>query len=138
MNSRAPETAEGPKRRPRYPINVEVTVTFGSRTSETSMAGRGYDVSENGLALFVPAELEIGQSVKLEFCVPGSANTFLFQGEVRNRDSFPGSYGVAFVGASEQRSLLSKCCSNAALARVSQAASAQSQLATAKQALNQS
>lgn len=76
--------------------------------------GQGSDVSEGGMAAYIPAELEIGELVSIEVTLPYSKETVTLKAEVRNKNGF--RYGLEHMLISdENRELLRKSLSTLAL-----------------------
>lgn len=80
---------------PRLPLDVQVKVLADSDTSSVHSLGRGHDVGEGGMAVYVPLTLQVGQQVKIEFEIPHSRLKFEVQAVVRNAEGY--RYGVEFI-----------------------------------------
>lgn len=89
------QAAEGERRSPRYKVRVRAKVTFETAEQKQAIDAQAYDLSENGLALFAPTDMEVGKLLKLELTIPYSGEKLVFDGVVCNRESF--RYGIAFT-----------------------------------------
>lgn len=92
----------------RYKVDLRLKVIL-----QTSGPGRnftfaqGSDVSEGGMAAYIPAELQVGEVVSVEFQLPYTTENVVVKAEVRNKNGF--RYGLEYVLISdEHRELLSK------------------------------
>jgi hypothetical protein len=79
-----------PRELPRYALDERLIV----RSSRT-LHGRTKDISEAGLGATVAGELNLHESVELEFYLPGSRAPLTFPAEVRYRRGF--QYGFRFL-----------------------------------------
>ena len=71
--------------------------------------GYAVNISETGIAAYVPAQLRIGDTVTVEFTFPRSSHTFSMQSIVRANTKF--QYGMEFVGMNQAtRDTLAQCC----------------------------
>ena len=69
--------------------------------------GRAHDLSEGGVAVYVPLELSMGETLELEFVLPRARVPFRIPATVRNRMGF--RYGVEFMVISKvQREEITK------------------------------
>ncbi len=57
--------------------------------------GRGHDLSESGMAIYVPLDLQVGQETQIEFEAPLIRVKFGVRGLVRNVHSY--RYGIEFL-----------------------------------------
>jgi len=62
------------------------------------MLAHGHDVSQGGMALYIPVEMEPGQTVLLQLTFPGLQQCLTLSAIVKNRVGF--KYGVEFVSPS--------------------------------------
>jgi hypothetical protein len=85
----------------RYKVEVRVKVVLANRGA---VYGQGSDISEGGMALFVPAELELGQTIQAELMLPYTREKAMLRGVVRSRDGF--RYGLEFSVLSDHEKLL--------------------------------
>jgi hypothetical protein len=94
---------------------MRVRITLDRAGSGSYWFGQANDISEFGLSLFVPTELEIGTAIRIEFTLPYSSQKLLIRGTVRNRNSF--RYGVEFAypTAAERELILRTCKAMTAL-----------------------
>ncbi len=94
----------------RYTIDIPVKVKVGGAGGiATYCYGRGTDVGEGGMSIYVAHELTVGKSMDLTLTLPYSERAISCRVVVRNRESF--KYGVAFRDMSEgDRDLLLETC----------------------------
>ncbi|MGE5206445.1 MAG: PilZ domain-containing protein [Chlamydiota bacterium] len=88
----------------RFPLDARVAlVRAGHRRP---LYGRTLGISEAGISALLAADLEVGESVGLEFPLPGNSQRLAVRAVVRNRSG--ARYGFEFVSLSEgQRSEIS-------------------------------
>jgi PilZ domain-containing protein len=93
---------EEERRWPRYKIDVPVRAVIHKPDRTLIRDGRGMEMSEGGMCLFMGAELGLGEEIEVEFTPPYSGEPIRVRGEVRNRTGY--RYGVEFVpkGKKEQ------------------------------------
>jgi hypothetical protein len=105
------------RRWPRYKVDIRLKVAL-PQTAQSSgrnfTFGQGSDVSEGGMAAYVPSELNVGDVVGIEFVLPYSKETISLRAEIRNRNGF--RYGLEYVLISEaHQQLLRKALQTLAL-----------------------
>jgi hypothetical protein len=86
---------EQERRWPRHKIDVPVRAVIRKPDKTLIRDGRGMEMSEGGMCLFISAELGLGEEIEVEFTPPYSGNPMRVRSEVRNRDGY--RYGVEFV-----------------------------------------
>lgn len=84
----------GMRRWTRYPVSLSLRVRVPTDSGQEFMLAHGRDVSQGGMAVYVPAELEPGDTVLLELIFPGLQQPIRLSGSVKNRTGF--KYGVEF------------------------------------------
>jgi hypothetical protein len=90
----------------RYKVEVRVKVKL---PNHGAIYGQGSDVSEGGMALFIPTELEAGQTINAELMLPYCQEKVSLRGVVRNRTGF--RYGVEFsVLTDHEKVLIERVC----------------------------
>jgi hypothetical protein len=83
------------RRWPRHKIDVPVRAVI-RRTDKTLIRdGRGMEMSEGGMCLFIGVELGLGEEIEVEFTPPYSGSPLRVRSQVRNRTGY--RYGVEFV-----------------------------------------
>lgn len=90
----------------RYAVSLSLRVLVPTAFGQEYMLAHGRDVSQGGMAVYVPVELEIGQSVLLELIFHGLQRPVALSAMVKNRTGF--KYGIEFYGAitEQQESIL--------------------------------
>jgi hypothetical protein len=84
-------------------------VTYVLNGSRSQAHGRGSDVSEGGMSLYVPVEMVVGSVVELDLVLPYSQQPLKLRGTIRNRNNF--RYGIEFLTPSpaDQEVVLRAC-----------------------------
>jgi c-di-GMP-binding flagellar brake protein YcgR len=70
MSACATSTWTGVRRFPRYRVNFPIKLFAFVQGRRSVLQGRSHDISEQGMAIYIPAELEVGQMIQIEFIVP--------------------------------------------------------------------
>ncbi len=92
------ETARGGKenrRNPRYSVDVRLRLIVSQGGKKVVIHGRGNDISESGMALFIAHDLEVGTRAEVDFTLPYSRQPLRVGVSVRNRIGY--RYGVEFM-----------------------------------------
>ena len=95
---------------PRYRLDIRLKLITGIAPHARAIFGRGSDISEGGMRLFVPADLGIGETVTLELTLPYTEQKLLVRGVLRNRMGF--SYGVEYSNSMTllERQTIARAC----------------------------
>ncbi len=91
----APKQYDEMRRFPRVKSDIRVRVFYPPRNPTTDCFGRGYDISQTGMAIYVPLELAIAQQVLVVLEVPQCRVRLGLTATVRNANGY--RYGVEFV-----------------------------------------
>ncbi len=93
------------RRYPRVKSDIRVHVFVPPRNPTTECFGRGYDISESGMAIYVPLELTVGQPVLVVLEVPQCHVRLGLTATVRNSNGY--RYGIEFLptGNTERKEL---------------------------------
>jgi hypothetical protein len=86
---------EQERRWPRHKIDVPVRAVIHKPDRTLIRDGRGMEMSEGGMCLFMGVELGLGDEIEVEFTPPYSGSPIRVRSEVRNRNGY--RYGVEFV-----------------------------------------
>jgi PilZ domain-containing protein len=98
----------------RFKVQVRVRIAIVRAAGNLLVYGQGTDVSEGGIAIFVPQELEPGQALNLELMLPYSKDKLALNAVVRSKSGF--RYGVEFVRLSAtERHLITRTCNTLSL-----------------------
>lgn len=90
----------------RYKVELRVKVVLANRGA---IYGQGSDVSEGGMALFLPTELESGNTIQAELMLPYCREKVVLRGIVRNRAGF--RYGIEFAKLTDhEKGLIERVC----------------------------
>ncbi len=97
------------RRSPRYSVDVRLKLVVAKDGKNVMVHGRGNDISENGMAMFVAHELSIEQILEVEFTLPYSRQPLRVRIAVRNRNGY--RYGVEFMTLSApQKDEIARLC----------------------------
>lgn len=113
--ARQPVPGTDEKRRwTRYAIDVQVRAVVKSAGQSRTLRGRGSDISIGGMALYMAADLVIGEVIELEVTLPYATAPFNACAVVRSRRSY--QYGVEYVNLSPvARAGIQRACASLAL-----------------------
>jgi PilZ domain-containing protein len=95
------ERSEGVRRWERFTVDIRMKASFKRNGMPLTVFGRGSDVSQGGMAAYIPSELQVGASVDLELSLPyvGGEQPIRIIANVRNRNGF--RYGLEYIALSE-------------------------------------
>lgn len=97
------------RRWPRFKVSLSMRLLIHSPAGIEYVFAHGRDISEGGMAVYVPAELNVGDSAALEFTVPYSQEKLLLTAFVRNRTGF--RYGIEFTKLGQhERDVIANSC----------------------------
>ena len=110
------ESAKIARRWERFKVTVRVHIAYTHDGVKMESSGTAHDISIGGMALFLPRDLNVGESIRATFTLPYS-DTLAITGVVRNRQSF--EYGIEFVnpGPHVQEELTRNCRALALLSK---------------------
>ena len=95
------------RRWPRYKVELRLKVFLARSEGRGFTFAQGSDVSEGGMAAYIPAEIEVGEIVGIEATLPYSKQEIAIRAQVRNKNGF--RYGLEYVLISDDhREALSK------------------------------
>lgn len=97
MNVQSPD--EQQRRTTRYRLDLRAKVVFRRNGLNQSAMARGQDVSEGGMAMFVPIEFHKDDPLEIEFTLPQSRLPLRVHAVVRNRDGH--RYGLEFINLTD-------------------------------------
>lgn len=90
-------------------MKIRTKVTVNQKGETQSFFGEANDVSQGGLRLFMPREMETGVIVLLELSLPYNSQVLALRGLIRNRSGF--SYGIEFINATRfQQDTIAQSC----------------------------
>ncbi len=97
------------RRAPRYNVDVRLRLIVCKGGKNVAIHGRGNDISETGMALFVAHELQVGARLEIEFTLPYSRHPMRAGIAIRNRTGY--RYGAEFLTLSApQREEILRLC----------------------------
>lgn len=79
----------------RYPVILSLRARVPTESGLQFVDAHGRDISQGGMAVYVPAELERGQSILLQLTFPGLRQPLNLLALVKNRVG--SKYGVEFI-----------------------------------------
>ncbi len=101
--------AEHQRRTPRYKLDLRAKVVYRRNGLNQSAIAHGQDVSEGGMAMFVPIDFGKDDAIEVEFTLPHSRLPLRVHAVVRNRDGH--RYGLEFVNLTDvQRQEIVRMC----------------------------
>jgi c-di-GMP-binding flagellar brake protein YcgR len=101
--------AAGIRRSRRLKVDFPIKVFLVQDRRRTVLQGKSHDLSQEGMAIYIPAELQIGQVVQIEFCVPFSQQRLGVSCLVRDSEGF--RCGVEFRDLTKKdKEELARCC----------------------------
>jgi len=102
--------SEDLRNHPRYRVDIRLKVITGIADGSRAVFGRGSDISEGGMRVFVPADLAVGGEVTLELTLPYTDRKLIIRGVLRNRLGF--SYGVEYSSTTTllERQSIARAC----------------------------
>jgi len=89
-----------PRRWKRYPVSLSLRVKVPPSAGGVYMLAHGRDASQGGMAVYVPAEIEINDIVVLELFSDSEQPLFI-NGVVKNREGF--KYGIEFINPTPEQ-----------------------------------
>jgi c-di-GMP-binding flagellar brake protein YcgR len=97
------------RRSRRLKVDFPIKVFVVQDRRRTVLQGRSHDVSQEGMAIYIPAELATGQMVQIEFFLPHSQQRLGVSAMVRDSEGF--RCGVEFRNLTEKdQEELARCC----------------------------
>jgi hypothetical protein len=95
------EQKEGVRRWERFTVDIRMKASFRRNGMPLTVFGRGSDVSQGGMAAYIPSELTVGTSVDLELSLPyvSGEQPIRIVAMVRNRNGF--RYGLEYMALSD-------------------------------------
>lgn len=98
------------RRFPRYPIDVAVKVVRENQQgSSTCCYGRGTEIGEGGMAMYIAHEFNIGDAVFVQLTLPYTSQPIQSDAFIRNRHNY--CYGIEFTGLDKRdRDFLKLMC----------------------------
>jgi c-di-GMP-binding flagellar brake protein YcgR len=84
----------------RFRVEMRLKVFLNHEGPQKFTFAQGSDISEGGLAAYIPLDLNPGESVGVEFIFPYSKTTVRVVADVRNKNGF--RYGMEYSKVAEQ------------------------------------
>jgi hypothetical protein len=83
------------RRSPRVKINMHVKVWRRAKGEKKLVPGYSRNISQDGIAIFIPAEISAGEKLELQFTLPGLSKQITVHAVVRVVNKF--QYGMEFT-----------------------------------------
>ena len=98
----------------RYSVEVRLRAHIRCSGTMRTVHGQGSDISGGGMAVYLPHELAVGETVELEFTLPYASEPLKVLAVVRSRRSY--QYGVEFTNLSAGAiTAIKRACASLAL-----------------------
>ena len=91
----------GTRRWTRYAVSLSLRVRVPTASGQEFMLAHGRDISQGGMAVYVPVELEIGEAILLELIFPTLQDPLRLSATVKNRFGF--KYGVELINPAPEQ-----------------------------------
>jgi hypothetical protein len=99
----------GPRRFPRYPADIRISIQVFRPTGTVSFWGRSTELGEDGIGGTLTGEVEPGEVVSMELSLPTSVYPIKLRALVRYRTGL--RHGFEFLAlSSEQKDALQRIC----------------------------
>jgi c-di-GMP-binding flagellar brake protein YcgR len=99
----------GTRRSRRLKVDFPIKVFAMQDRRRTILQGRSHDLSQEGMAIYIPAELAIGEMVQIEFLLPQTQQRLGVSAMVRDSEGF--RCGVEFRNLTHKdQEELARCC----------------------------
>ena len=98
----------------RYSVEARLRARVRCSGATRTVHGQGSDISTGGMAVYLPYELAVGETIELEFALPYASEPLKVLAVVRSRRSY--QYGVEFTNLSAGvLSAIKRACASLAL-----------------------
>jgi c-di-GMP-binding flagellar brake protein YcgR len=104
------------RRSERFRVNFAIKLFAVVHHRKCVLQGRSHDICEDGMAIYIPAELERGQMVQVEFLLPNSQQRLGIGAIVRDCQGFRCGIQFDHLTAAE-RHALEQCCERLAISK---------------------
>ena len=109
MSSTSTNNGTHVRRSQRFRVNFPIKLFAMMQQRRCVLQGRSHDLSEAGMAIYIPAELQVGQIVQIEFVLPDSTRRLGVTALVRDCSGF--RCGVEFIKlTATEEAALATCC----------------------------
>lgn len=109
MSPTSSNPGAGVRRSKRFRVNFPIKLFTLVQQRRCVLQGRSHDLSEAGMAIYIPAELQVGQMVQMEFILPESSQRLGLTALVRDCSGF--RCGVEFMSLTPaEQKALTDCC----------------------------
>jgi hypothetical protein len=101
--------SSSPRRFPRYPLDVHLSVHVFRSGDRVSLWGRSNELGEDGIGATLTGELEAGEVVSMELSLPMSAYPIKFRASVRYRDGLRHGFEFLTLTAAQHEEIRRVC-----------------------------
>jgi c-di-GMP-binding flagellar brake protein YcgR len=109
VSTSTPEVRTPARRSPRHKVNLAVCLFAEMQQRKCALQGRSHDLSAEGMAVYIPAELRRGQMVQVEFILPDSQLRLGVDGIVRDSEGFRCGLEFRNLSPADQLALTRYC-----------------------------
>lgn len=93
--------SQGPRRFPRYQVDIRVSLQVFRTNGTVSLWGRSTELGEDGIGVTLTGEVEPGEVVSMELCLPAASHPMKLRALVRYRTGL--RHGFEFLALSSQQ-----------------------------------
>ena len=105
---------EGTRRWLRYYLDTQVVARLCDDSEPMRVRGRAHNISQGGMAAFLPAEFEEGDTIEVQVMLPYWNRSLKVKATVQYRRMY--MYGLEFKDiTAEQQWVIERCCRSLAL-----------------------
>jgi hypothetical protein len=94
-NIKVPSRTRPVRRSPRAKTNMHVKVWRRVKGKKKLVPGFSRNISQDGIAVFMPADVPVNEELELQFTLPGSTREITVHARVRGKNKF--QYGMEFT-----------------------------------------
>jgi len=109
MSSFTANPGTGVRRSRRFRVNFPIKLFTMVQQRRCVLQGRSHDLSDSGMAIYIPAELQVGHMVQIEFVLPNSSQRLGVTAVVRDCSGFRCGVQFTSLTPAEQKAL-TDCC----------------------------
>jgi len=109
MSSSTGNNGQCVRRSQRFRVNFPIKLFAVVQQRRCALLGRSHDLSQAGMAIYIPAELQVGQMVQIEFILPDSSHRLGVTALVRDCSGF--RCGIEFLSLTPaEQKAVTDCC----------------------------
>jgi len=109
MSTSSAHIVSNVRRSPRFRVNFSIKVFAVVQQRKCVLQGRTHDLCDEGMAIYIPAELQRGQVVQMQFTLPHIQQRLGVAATVRDCEGF--RCGLEFENLTElEQKAIEECC----------------------------